>query len=104
MRETAMRHFRRTAFTLVEIIIVLGIIIVLVGLLFPLIGRAREAGKRATCMSNLRSLTQAWIAYAGENEGHFCSSDPTVAPGWYNRVPTLDPDHIGPIKSGVLYP
>ena len=99
-----MPHSRRTAFTIIEIIIVLGIIILLVGLLFPLIGRAREAGKRATCLSNLRSLTQAWIAYAGENDGHFCSSDPTTAPGWYNRVAALDPNHAGPLKSGILYP
>jgi type II secretory pathway pseudopilin PulG len=99
-----MPRSRRTAFTLVEIIIVLGIILLLMGLLFPLIGRAREAGKRATCLSNLRSLTQAWIAYAGDNYRQFCSSDPTVAPGWYNRVAALDPNHVGPIKSGALYP
>ena len=99
-----MPHSRRSAFTLIEIIIVLGIIVLLAGLLFPLIGRAREIGKRATCLSNLRSLTQAWIAYAGDNNRHFCSSNPMVAPGWFNRVAALDPNHIGPIKSGMLYP
>ena len=104
MMDTDMRNARRTAFTLIEIIVVLGIIILLAGLLFPLIGRFKETGKRAQCLSNLRSLTQAWIAYAGDNNGHFCSSDPTVAPGWYNRVAALDPNHVGPIRSGMLYP
>ena len=99
-----MHKSRRIAFTTIELIVVLGIILMLAGLLFPLIGRAREAGKRVTCISNLRSLTQAWLTYAGENNGHFCSSNPLVAPGWYNRVAALDPNHIGPIRSGVLYP
>jgi len=57
-----MSRRRTSGFTLVEIIVVLGIIIMLAGLLFPLIGRAKEAGKRAQCLNNLRSLTQAWIA------------------------------------------
>src|SRR5579859_2850774 len=95
---------QRRAFTLVEVIIVLGIIILLMGLLFPLIGRAKEAAKRTQCLSNLRSLTQAWIAYAADNGRHFCSSDPTTPQGWINRVPLLDPKMLGPVKSGRLFP
>jgi len=72
-----MRRSRHSAFTFLELLVVLGIIMMLAGLLFPLIGRAREAGKRAQCLSNLRSLTQAWLAYAGENERNFCN-----AQGW----------------------
>jgi type II secretory pathway pseudopilin PulG len=92
---------RNSGFTFVEIIVVLGIIIMLAGLLFPLVGRFKEAGKRTQCLNNLRSLTQAWIAYAGDNDRHICSSGagPT---GWITRAP--DPKHIGPVKNGKLYP
>jgi len=87
-----MRRSRYSAFTLLELLVVMGIIMMLGGLLFPLIGRAREAGKRAQCLSNLRSLTQAWLAYAGENERNFCN-----AQGWkatltpYVQVKGADP-------------
>jgi len=70
-----MRRTRRSAFTLLELLVVLGIIMMLAGLLFPLIGRFKEAGKRAQCLGNLRSLTQAWIAYAGDNGRYLCSPD-----------------------------
>jgi len=94
---------RTSAFTLVEIIVVLGIIIMLAGLLFPLIGRAKEAGKRAQCLSNLRSLTQAWIAYAADNDRHLVSVG-TGPTGWIFKPPPPDLQHVGPVKRGKLYP
>src|SRR3954464_12626515 len=92
---------RTSAFTLVEIIVVLGIIIMLAGLLFPLIGRFKEAGKRAQCLSNVRTLTQAWLAYPADNQRHICNGG-TGSTGWINR--TFDPQRLGPIKRGKLYP
>src|SRR5687767_15165489 len=47
---------RKHGFTLVEILIVLGIVVVLAALLFPLLGRVREKGRQATCQSNLKQL------------------------------------------------
>jgi len=94
---------RRRGFTLVELIIVMGILICLMTIMLPVLVRARESGKRVQCLSNLRTLTSAWIAYAGENAGHFCSSDPTTPLGWYKRVAAFDPGRIGPLRSGILY-
>jgi len=88
----------RPAFTLVELIVVLAIIILLAGLLFPLIGRFKEAGKRTQCLSNLRALTQAWLAYAGDNDRHFC----TASPGPFGWIMTLNPN--GMIAACKLYP
>src|SRR5437868_10916904 len=68
-----MRRPRNSAFTLLELLVVIGIIMMLAGLLFPLIGRFQETGKRAQCLNNLRSITHAWIAYAGDNGRHLCS-------------------------------
>jgi len=94
---------RTSGFTLVEIIVVLGIIIMLAGLLFPLIGRAKEAGKRAQCLNNLRSLTQAWIAYAADNDRHLCGA--TTNKGWLDKSFPPDPkNNPGPIVRGKLYP
>ncbi|MEM8781556.1 MAG: type II secretion system protein [Planctomycetota bacterium] len=57
---------RNAAFTLIELLVVIGIIAVLVAILVPVLGNARDAGKAAVCLSNLRSLSQATLAYSAD--------------------------------------
>lgn len=80
-----MRQINRRGFTLVELLIVIGIITLLVAILLPAVNRAREMGRRTVCLSNVRQLTLAWLEYATDNKGRFCGPLP-YAPTWTNGV------------------
>ena len=57
------------AFTLVELLVVIGIVALLVGLLLPALGKARQATRRAMCLSNLRQVGAGIHLYANDYHG-----------------------------------
>ena len=85
---------KRRAFTLVELLIVIGIIAVLAGLFLSTGRKAREQANATICSNNLRQLALAFTAYTQDNEDrfpHYAGSTPAPEDWIYWREPPPDP-------------
>lgn len=79
----------RSAFTLVELAIAIGLVAILVLLLFPLFGMARERANTATCVGQVRSIVTAILGHAADHDGRLISAwetPYTEESYWANRL------------------
>ncbi|MEO0588113.1 MAG: type II secretion system protein, partial [Planctomycetota bacterium] len=79
---------RPRAFTLIELLVVVSIMALLIGLLLPVLGSARAAGRGSVCLSNIRQLVIANTAYATDHDDRF-------VPGAADFMSNLDRWHGG---------
>ncbi|MBN1362132.1 MAG: prepilin-type N-terminal cleavage/methylation domain-containing protein [Sedimentisphaerales bacterium] len=101
-------------FTLIELLVVVAVIAVLLAILVPATRKARELGQRAVCLSNLRQLSMAWIAYADDHGGKLVSGSAFAATvangtleGWAQRAfffPKSRSDVVQSEGKGPLWP
>lgn len=74
---------RARGFTLIELLVVIAIIALLAAILFPVFGRVRENGRRASCQSNLKQITLGMIQYAQDNDERYANGISWTGPYSY---------------------
>lgn len=92
-----MRRVR--GFTLIELLVVISIIALLVALLMPALGSAREATKQTICMSNMRQLAMGYAAYSTDHNDKLMGG----APGWDKEDFVQPGGGEDAITNGALY-
>jgi prepilin-type N-terminal cleavage/methylation domain-containing protein/prepilin-type processing-associated H-X9-DG protein len=117
MTTTPRRANSDTGFTLVELLVVIGIIAALISILLPALNGVREQAKRTQCASNLKQIATAWVMYANNNKGAVPSAALGFRPSnwdWlffhrnasapFTRPRDLDESMLAPYLSSPLNP
>ncbi|MGN6627342.1 MAG: type II secretion system protein [Tepidisphaeraceae bacterium] len=89
-------HARRSAFTLVELLVVIGIIALLISILLPTLNRARDAANTVKCLSNLKQFGSAILLYANDNKNF-------LVPGSYKNTSNSEVEYWGTILINGKY-
>ncbi len=96
---------RRRAFTLIELLVVVAIIALLISILLPSLGRAREQARELVCKTRLRELYHGHVLYSTDNRNRFPDVDQWLWPGVIaaTKSPYSGMDSAKWVESGQIY-
>ncbi|HEX7010743.1 MAG TPA: DUF1559 domain-containing protein, partial [Phycisphaeraceae bacterium] len=94
----------RRGFTLIELLVVISIIGLLISILLPALGAARDGARTAKCLSNLRQLGLGLLAYAADYDGKFpANNNNDYTTWWYNDhvMGRYFPGNLNPLSGTI---
>jgi len=84
MSHSMNNQFRPRGFTLIELLVVIAIIAILAAMLLPALAKAKQAGQKAQCLSNMKQLQLCWQMYADDNQDVLARNNTHDPYSWIN--------------------